>query len=251
MAGIWRPFDTSESANSSSTSKTPQTASKKKERRKFVMALGQFVCFRTSTIPCLSSSVKRNPGVEETSVVKEAWLSERPKGWDAVGSLAKTSVLNATSIPLEVKEYYQRSKMSAIIARVKRCVEKIHVVTDKKSAPSTETDTRVPAVGDLEMPSKSKNYKELQAESDEDGKNSSSEEYVIRDPKERRERAKGNRKRRNRDDDDESSDNEQPKRRKSKDELQRDALERHYKMCEAAVSTMQKMEELLTKLKNK
>lgn len=85
-----------------------------------------------------------------------------------------------------------------------------------------------------------------------DEKNSSSEENPITEGKER-ERAREKRERCDQDDDDESSSYNEPEslHTKDKDELQREALEKHSRMCEAALATMEKMQGLLSKLQKK
>lgn len=196
--------------------------------------------------------VTRSPGIDETCVVKEAWLSERTKGWEAVAMEAKRLIANSSVVLMEVKRYYQKSKLTSIIGRVKKCVEKLHIQESGNSRPrqalvtenSSSTNTK-------ERPHKAKADPANVLEG-----NSSSEEYFPINPEQRKEKAiREKRKGASlQDDDEESSSSDEPKakqKRKSKDELQRNALEKHTSMCEAALSTMQKMNEVLSNLQQR
>ena len=226
--------------------------------------------------------MNKKTGVEETSVISEAWISERTKGWESVASCAKTLISKSRRVPSEVKAYYQKSKSSAIISRCQRSLAHIHVVSGEDSGSKSHPLTHQKKedntdLGDVAMetnkkekasagkkkqkvPQKFAEQKKTTASFGDDNSSDDLEwsdmKYAdIQDPKDRRDRArkeKRKRKANNNGDDDDESDSDEPQiKKKAKSELQREALEKHSLMCDTALSTMQKMQGLLDKLQNK
>jgi len=189
------------------------------------------------------------------------------EGWESVASCAKKLISNSHYVPSEVKAYYQKSKSKAIISRCKRCVANIHVVNgeESKSDPHKHQN-RGDSDNDIETNKKERASKKKQKEPQKFASaqkekkaffdDSSSDEWSdmkdadIQDPKDRRRRARIEKRKRkekksNGGDDDDGSDSDEPQiKKKDKSELQREALEKHSLMCDAALSTMQKMQGL-------
>lgn len=168
--------------------------------------------------------VKRKPGIEEIAVIKESWLLERPKGWEAVVSKAKVEIAKSTIVPPEVKKYYQKSKLTAQVSRIKKCVEKLHVLPSKNDNAAT-SNSSLSAASSAEPPTVVP----------QPNKEQNAKEYALEEPEKRRERNKKRKRAKVSKSSDESSSNEYPK--KGKGELQKEALHKHSKMCDAALAT--------------
>lgn len=127
--------------------------------------------------------------------MKEAWLSERTKGWEAVALMTKKSISKSTIVAKEVKVYYQKSQMTAIVARVKKCVSKFHVVPQTSDSGSfCATLSTAPSASNCSNTSStSSNMASVQPdeinEMDRQIVDSSEELYTPKEPAERRDRA--------------------------------------------------------------
>jgi len=169
--------------------------------------------------------VPKKPGSAESAVITEVWLNQRTKGWEAVVTEAKRCIGKSTKVSEEVKTYYSKAKHSSIMTRIQKTTQKVHVIADKPAASPP---------------------KQSQIESE------SNNEFAPKEPKERREAATATKKRQRADEDEEEEDDEEEgNTSKNKNDLQRDALAKHSKMCDAAMSAMKRMKEYLEKLNKK
>lgn len=161
-----------------------------------------------------------------------------------MAQLAKTLISKSSIVPADVKTYYQKSSLTTIISRCQRCVkDRIHVVEpEKQQAESPKLVSQVASQLDSSGSSDEPdwNMKLATKQTPEERKNSKRQEKRKRKNKDQTNEVNG-----------EDTSNDEPRPKKTKDKLQRDALEKHSLMCDAALSTMDKMKGLLDKIKDK